>query len=193
MSPKHECQHQQTRRPRDHHSQQEPFIGYHWSIPASSRSSGITGTKVTRFHWNRRSPKVNTAGPHQFREAAQDYLTHQRLKAFHTNHTKSASRRNAPRAICVWATSGRVCHPRPVFRQLSARGPGHRGAAGASLHLRYCRRSVRDFSSTGQHFRRRGTRARRLANFASAKSASTSCYGVRVASLPNPQRLSKVR
>jgi hypothetical protein len=30
LSPKHERQHQQTRRPCDHHSQEEPLIGFHW-------------------------------------------------------------------------------------------------------------------------------------------------------------------
>src|SRR5258705_3577661 len=37
-SPKHDRQHEQTGRPCDHHSQQEPLIGFHCGVPACSLS-----------------------------------------------------------------------------------------------------------------------------------------------------------
>ena len=66
MLPKHERQHQQPRRPCDQHSQQEPLIRFHCSVPPVTIPM-ITRQKVTSSIAFHRSPYDETAGPHQFR------------------------------------------------------------------------------------------------------------------------------
>jgi hypothetical protein len=72
---KHEGQHQQSRRPCDHHSQQEPLVGFHGSVPPLP----------IWYNWNKSdavplepplSPKNETAGPHQFRRWTRVYVNH---------------------------------------------------------------------------------------------------------------------
>lgn len=69
LSPKHERERQQARCPSDHDPQQKPLIDFHYSVPSQQilNSSCITGQKVMRFHWFRRSPKDETVWPYQFR------------------------------------------------------------------------------------------------------------------------------
>jgi len=62
MSPKHERQHQQSRRPCDHHSQQKPLIGFHYRVP----------TLI--------SPMILTARRQQFRYGLLFYPQLQRLR-----------------------------------------------------------------------------------------------------------------
>jgi hypothetical protein len=66
LSPKHERQRQQTRRPCDHHSQHEPLISFHCSACKSSRLSCINWTKSDAVP-SVPPPEDETAGPRQFR------------------------------------------------------------------------------------------------------------------------------